>query len=243
MAQPPIQEYDDPNLLRPDHEKPTHANPRPLNITCPHCGRAGSFSPIGGINDAQYLKWVGSVENNRRQSTVTMTMGLRRCPNPNCGALIAFADGGLGRPQDNLPWVAPPELIDFQTNGVPEKIVKALREAIASHSVASFNAAALMVRKTLELLCEDKGVKGGNLKERISNLGEHAVLPPKLLAAADHLRILGNDAAHVEAKVYEDVDKPHAEVAIDVAKEILKAVYQHDDLIERLMKLAKSVTS
>lgn len=100
-----------------------------------------------------------------------------------------------------------------------------------------------MVRKTLELICEDKGVKGGNLKERISNLGQHATLSPKLLAAADHLRILGNDAAHVEAKVYESVDKPHAEVAIDVAKEILKAVYQHDDLIERLLKLVKPATN
>jgi hypothetical protein len=62
-------------------------------------------------------------------------------------------------------------------------------------------------------------------------------MPPTLLQAADHLRILGNDAAHLDAEVYSDIGKPHAEAAIDLAKRILEAVYQHDDLIDQLKKL------
>jgi len=37
---------------------------------------------------------------------------------------------------------------------------------------------------------------------------------------------LGNDAAHVEAKAYDNTGKDEAELAIELAKELLKAVYQ-----------------
>jgi hypothetical protein len=97
--------------------------------------------------------------------------------------------------------VSPPQLITFRTDNVPNKLVSSMKEAIASHGVQSYRAAALMVRRTLEILCQEKGAAGKDLKERLSNLSQFAILPPKLLEAADHLRLLGNDAAHVEAKV------------------------------------------
>lgn len=78
-----------------------------------------------------------------------------------------------------------------------------------------------MVRRALELLCEAKGAKGGNLKERIGNLTNFVTLPPALLEAADELRILGNDAAHVNAHEYDNISKEHSDVAIELAKKIL----------------------
>jgi len=96
-----------------------------------------------------------------------------------------------------------------------------------------------MVRKTLEELCRDKGAKGPNLKERIKALGSNIVLPQDLLTGADNLRLLGNDAAHIESQEYQQVGKEEVELAIEFAKELLKATYQYAALLRRFDALKK----
>ena len=59
-------------------------------------------------------------------------------------------------------------------------------------------------------------------------------MPEALLDGLDELRLLGNDATHVEARLYDDVGQEEAELAIDVTKEVLKGVYQYGDLLKRL---------
>jgi len=97
-----------------------------------------------------------------------------------------------------------------------------------------------MVRRTLEDLCADQKAKGNNLKNRLKALSSKVILPPGLLIGINNLRLLGNDAAHVDAKDYTKVGKEEVEIAIDVTKEVLKAVYQLDDLVARLEKLKKN---
>lgn len=96
-----------------------------------------------------------------------------------------------------------------------------------------------MIRRVLEEVCKDKGATGGNLKDRLSKLSTSIIIPSELLAAADELRILGNDAAHVEAQAYDDIGIDESGLAIDMAKEILKATYQYASLVERLKALKK----
>lgn len=94
--------------------------------------------------------------------------GQRRCPNPKGWAHIFFAFDT----QKGLMLVSyPAERIDFETTNVPASVVSGLEEAIACHANRCFVAAALMVRKTLEELCRDRGATGDNLKERIKALG------------------------------------------------------------------------
>jgi len=97
----------------------------------------------------------------------------------------------------------------------------------------------MLIRKTLEELCSDRGAKGSNLKERISQLGNKVVLPKELLAGLDNLRLLGNDAAHIESQNYNQVGKDEVEIALAVTKEVLKAVYQYSSLVSQLQKLKK----
>jgi len=97
-----------------------------------------------------------------------------------------------------------------------------------------------MVRRLLEELCEDKKSSGGNLKERLLALGGAVLIPKELLDAADELRLLGNDAAHVEAKAYDDIGEPEATAAVELAKELLKAVYQYTSLVAKLRNLKKT---
>jgi hypothetical protein len=97
-----------------------------------------------------------------------------------------------------------------------------------------------MVRKTLEVLCEDRKATGANLKERLKALSTTVVLPKELLEGLDDLRLLGNDAAHIESREYEKVGKEEVEVGIEFAKEVLKAVYQYSALLGRLRALKKA---
>jgi hypothetical protein len=54
-----------------------------------------------------------------------------------------------------------------------------------------------MVRRTLEEIRLDRGATGKDLKARIAALSSKVILSKELLEAADELRLLGNDAAHM----------------------------------------------
>jgi hypothetical protein len=133
----------------------------------------------------------------------------------------------------------PPERIDFDSTSIPQSIIESLEEAITCHANQCFIAAAIMVRKTLENLCDAQQASGSDLKGRIKALGSKVVLPPDLLSGLDDLRLLGNDAAHIESQAYNQVSQEEVEVAIEFAKEVLKAIYQYSALLAKLKKLKK----
>ena len=163
-----------------------------------------------------------------------MDVGHRRCPNPDCYAHVFV----VFHPNESRVVVSyPPEVIDFDATNVPTKVVNALEEAITCHANECYIAAAIMVRKTLEELCADREAKGKNLKDRIRALGGKVVLPPELLDGLDDLRLLGNDAAHIDSNVYEKIGREEVEVGIEFTKEVLKGVFQMSDLLARLRGL------
>jgi hypothetical protein len=82
-------------------------------------------------------------------------------------------------------------------------------------------------------------VQGKTLFERLNKLGQTIVVPKELLEAMNELRLLGNDAAHIEAKTYEEIGKEEIEISIEFTKEILKATYQYEDLLTKLRSLKK----
>jgi hypothetical protein len=131
------------------------------------------------------------------------------------------------------------ERIEFDATNIPPLVLDAFEEAISCHSVKCYTAAGIMVRNALELLCDDRQASGQNLKARISSLDSMVVLPQELLRGLDDLRLLGNDAAHVTAKTYQQVGKEEIEVSLEFTKEILKSVYQYSDLLNRLRNLKK----
>ena len=166
--------------------------------------------------------------------TRTTNVGLRVCPHPSCQSVLFVVKQG-----DQLR-TFPPEVIDFDPSNLPAPILSTLEEAVKCHAAGCYRAAALMVRRTLEELCDDKSATGKDLKARIAALSSIAVIPGALLTAADELRILGNDAAHIEAKSYDAIGKAESELAIELAKELLKAVYQYASLVARLTALKRS---
>jgi len=162
-------------------------------------------------------------------------VGERRCPNVNCKTMlfVVWQHNQIARSYPALR-------IDFDKTNIPVPVVLALEEAITCHANECFIAAAIMVRKTLEELCRERGAHGKDLKERIRDLGAKIVLPKELLDGLDDLRLLGNDAAHIESREYDQVGKEEVEIGIEFTKEVLKATYQYSALLTRLRGLKKT---
>lgn len=78
---------------------------------------------------------------------------------------------------------------------IPKQIRKTYHEALKVEKV-SYAAFALLVRKTLELLCKDQKAQGSNLKTQLDDLSKRGIIPETLGHMADALRILGNISAH-----------------------------------------------
>jgi hypothetical protein len=94
-----------------------------------------------------------------------------------------------------------------------------------------------MIRKTLEEICIERGATGANLFKKLQDLGGKILIPQELLTGMNELRLLGNDAAHIDAQTFSEIGKEEIEVSLEFSKEILKAVYQYENLLQRLKKL------
>ena len=188
-----------------------------VSTRCPVCRQRATFEPLGTDLELDIEHRVGFVT------------GQRRCPDPKCRAHLFFIRDKMG------PLITyPPERVDFDSTALPPGVQGTLEEAVTCHANRTFVAAAIMVRKTLEELCRDREVSGQDLKERIKALGELAVVPAELFDGLDDLRLLGNDAAHVESRTYDTVGAEEVEIALEFTKEVLKAVYQYSTLLARL---------
>jgi len=196
-----------------------NANQHTLSLECPHCGHFGTFEKLS--NDIQ-TNIDGRMHN----------FGQRRCPRPDCRGHVFTVNHGR-----TIINTFPPRLIAFDSDNIPERILNTFHEAILCHGNNCLVAAAIMIRKTLEEICEDKNAEGKNLYKRLENLSTQIVLPVELREAMQELRLLGNDAAHIEAQTYDEIGREEIEISIEFTKEILKGIYQYDSLLSKLRSL------
>ncbi len=194
-----------------------------VKVNCPGCGHFGTFDEFVNVHDIQAGVYF---------------LGQRRCPDSKCGTHIFFVQSTSGAIIESFP----AETIPFEREGLPERVLGVFDEAVRCHASACYMASALMLRKTLEEICLDREAKGANLKQRISALGAKIIIPKELLEAMDELRLLGNDAAHIESQAFNNVSNTEVEVGVEFTKEILKAVYQYEHLLTRFRLLKKKET-
>lgn len=196
-----------------------------VSFQCPYCSNNGTF---GGLKGA-------SISSNIDGYNYTFNINGRRCPNQDCGK-ISLVISANGRPYFTFPAAK----MKFDTQNVPERIASSLDEALICHANDCHRASALMIRRALEELCDDRSATGSNLKKRIQSLGSVALIPKALMEALDQIRLLGNDAAHVEAKDYDNIGEDEVNIALILAQELVKAVYQYENLLEKIKSLKSS---
>ncbi|MEJ7644317.1 MAG: DUF4145 domain-containing protein [Chryseolinea sp.] len=142
-----------------------------VRINCPHCGHNGVFEKFE-------LKDLRSDQRLGKTNTMTPTyFGQRRCPDPMCHGHIFF----IYEEETHTYYTYPAETVPFNKENIPERILKAFEEAIMDFANGCFISAAIMIRKTLEEICFDRGAKGGDLKKKIEALGSKIVIPKDLL--------------------------------------------------------------
>jgi hypothetical protein len=113
-----------------------------VKLRCPSCRQRGTFDSLGGHDLVVPPRTIA---------------GYRRCPDPSCLALVFFVGDSVN---ESLVVSYPAERIDFDAVNIPTPVIGALEEAITCHANKCFIASAIMVRKTLEELCRDRGATG-----------------------------------------------------------------------------------
>lgn len=198
-----------------------------VKLRCPGCHQRGVFEPNAAKDLVVQLIAADGV----------YIFGQRRCPDPECCVHIFFVQESVTK---KLLASYPAERIDFDTTNIPASVTRSMEEAITCQANNCLTAAAIMVRKTLEELCDDRKAEGKNLKERLKAVGKKIVLPQELLDGLDDLRLLGNDAAHIESQEFNQIGPDEVEVGIEFTKEVLKATYQYSALLQKLRSLKKT---
>lgn len=221
--------YENANIYQPDEGqailRDESVGRTVLQLRCPHCGAAGSFESASATS----LRHQKKVKSNSSTYVHDFMAQMRICPNLGCRGLVFTLSNSNG---DNV--VHPPELIRFSDDNIPPALLATLKEAILCHSVGGYRAAAMMVRRLLEEICDEAGATSKHLHGRLKELRSQITLPEELFEVMNELKSLGNDAAHIEAKAYQVIEKEEAELSIELAQEILRARFQHKGLLSRL---------
>lgn len=184
---------------------------------CPYCGYRGVFQNVG--KDL----WLDS----------GYSIGTRFCENVDCKSIVIVLFHQSGRVIRSFPGTD----LTLDLKNIPDGIKASYSEARECFLNNCFTASAIMLRKTLELICEERGAAGQNLKKRIVDVSDKVVIPEPLKKGMDKIRLLGNDAAHVHSRVFGRVGKIELEVTFKFVKELVKAIYQYDSLLDELEAL------
>jgi hypothetical protein len=158
---------------------------------CPHCGNTAPQRIV--LRHAYTTDWYGS--DGQRLPTED--------GNPDCEAIVCTCEtcneillyNGLAVSETGeWPDLQYPRGSQLHTS-VPADVRDVYDEAARVKAQAP-RAFAILIRRALEDICDDRGVTEGTLAQRIRKLSERGDIPPVLSEVTDVLRVLGNSAAH-----------------------------------------------
>ncbi len=104
---------------------------------------------------------------------------------------------------------------------VPESVKRCYEEAASIKRIAP-NAFAVQIRRAIEAICDDRGIKQGTLVKRLVELSSKGELPALLSEMSDALRIVGNIGAH---SAEQDVKPIYVDAIDGFFRAIIEYVY------------------
>lgn len=117
----------------------------------------------------------------------------------------------------SLVWPEPRTL----HHSIPDHVRSCYEEADRIRHTAP-NAFAGQIRRALEAICVDRGIKKGNLQKRLEELANRGEIPPILAEMAHVLRDQGNIGVHVKDN---SVKPDHVHTIEDFFRVIVEYVY------------------
>jgi hypothetical protein len=110
-------------------------------------------------------------------------------------------------------------------DGVPQSALSSLEQVDRSFKTGSYDAAALMCRRTVEAICKALAATGSNLASKLQSLYDSGHIDQKLLRWAHGVRLVGNDAAH---EVEQVISREDARDILELTEAILLYVFSLD---------------
>lgn len=124
-----------------------------------------------------------------------------------------------------------PDKESIALKNAPEIVNNPFREAVKCYRAQAYDACAIMCRKGIEAICEDKGEAKGPLAQRIKNLKDKNVLENTFYNWTNELRIIGNDGAHSHNQ---KIDKQDAKDSLDFFEALITYLYHLVDQYDKL---------
>lgn len=118
----------------------------------------------------------------------------------------------------------------LENDFIPKKVASAFEAALKVRQIDGA-ICAIAIRRTLEMMCKDKGEEGTNLYTMLKSLSNKGVLPPIINEMASVLRVIGNAAAHADEQKYNHELVPSM---IEFTSIILDYVYNLPNRIEQI---------
>lgn len=151
---------------------------------------------------------------------------------PNCDGinlrLVDFHTGAEPEIGRRAAKVLYPSVIESPL-GLPPEIDKAYQSALEIRHV-DVNAFAVLLRKVIESVCQDRGASGKSLNDKLKDLAQKGDIPSHLAEMAHSVRKLGNVGAHFGA----DLTPTEASLLNNLCRAILEYVYAAPSLIEQV---------
>ncbi|MFD3495400.1 DUF4145 domain-containing protein [Streptomyces sp. NPDC058690] len=120
------------------------------------------------------------------------------------------------------PAVAWPDTTGSVGARVPAPLRREYEQARTCYQARAYTAVAVMVRRTLEGVCAEEGVKRRTLRQSLDTLQEDGKIDKRLVEWAAELRVLGNEGAHYTGS---QVSPEDARDALNLAQAFLDYMY------------------
>jgi len=192
-------------------------------IECRHCGNRAPMLVVATFSD-EYEEG-----DNGYHWTESKNYELVQCPSCREVTLRYYFwhDGYMESAEDTTIRIFYPGEKSIP-RGLPPELAKEFNAADQVRR-ASPNAYGVLLRRVLELVCEDRSAEGDTLYLKLKDLADRDEIPSKLVTVAQSLRGFGNVGAHASLGNLTDKEVPVLE---NLTRAILEYVYSAPALAE-----------
>jgi hypothetical protein len=160
---------------------------KPIILVCPHCGNKTPHRRV--FSHSYVADWYSSDGTVSKNPPTSYYIGYA-CS--TCEDLSIY--GSHDESEDGEGSLEFPADVVLDKS-IPEVVATNYRESKRVQRVSP-NAFAVLIRRALEALCDDRKVARGTLHARLAKLAEKGEIPPVLVEITSVLRTLGNSGAH-----------------------------------------------
>ena len=197
-----------------------------FEVECPHCHK--SLVPR---NCARFHYWmIGNGEPHGR-----LYFAYVCCPGCTQGHVIWY-DVGMSQIVDFYPRMKS----FFEFPSAPAPLRENFLEAAKCYNYECYRAAAILLRRGCELLCEHIGAQGASLHQRLEWVRVNNRLPDELFGLLGDLKLMGNDAAHWSERNFH-VGREEVEVGFEVLGLVLSVFFGPQSLQTKMLDLKRKL--